>query len=644
MEKLINTRIALKIDTFENWSNDKLGDGKGAKLVLKRGEIGLCEIPSGNAAATTAPTVLFKVGDGATPFGELKWASALAADVYSWAKKSEEEFKTWLSTTAGFATDAEVKTITDGLSSNINKVEAYFDENGKAKTALDAEKLGGVEASKYAKLTDVEAASHDHTNKTVLDGITAAKVAAWDAAEQNAKDYTDILASTVSKMDEAYKKADGDLDDRIKALEAIDHSHTFVESELNKIKDGDVAKWNAAEQNAKNYADGLANNYDQKGAASAAEAAAKSYTDEKIGTVPADKTVVTMISDAETAAKSYAKSYADGLAGNYDAEGSAAQALTDAKAYTDQEVGKISATVSAMDTAYKAADTALSGRLDTVEGKLANVSNVMDFRGAVTELPTEISGYQNGDVIVVTGGDNKGKEYVLSDGAWVEFGNVDAQQTAIASLQEDVDKLEQSAADLAKEDAAIRDAFAKADTELQTAINGKVAQGDFDTLSGKVTTLEGKPAVGITATQISNWDGEVGAKAAANKNASDISALQTSLKDGGTIYEKIEAVEGRATTLEGYFGTSGRVTVAEGEIDALQTLTSDSTKGNEALATRIKTVEDDLNTATTGLKAKVNANASAISDLDTRIDAYDTRFGTKDDILVFDCGSSTEVI
>lgn len=33
--------------------------------------------------------------------------------------------------------------------------------------------------------------NHSHTNKTVLDGVTAEKVAAWDAAEQNAKDYAD---------------------------------------------------------------------------------------------------------------------------------------------------------------------------------------------------------------------------------------------------------------------------------------------------------------------------------------------------------------------------------------------------------------------------------------------------------------------
>ena len=81
-EKFLNTRIALRIDTFENWSKTEVAE-QGANLVLKRGEIGLCEIPSGNANAQTAPTVLFKVGDGTSTFGALKWASALAADVYS---------------------------------------------------------------------------------------------------------------------------------------------------------------------------------------------------------------------------------------------------------------------------------------------------------------------------------------------------------------------------------------------------------------------------------------------------------------------------------------------------------------------------------------------------------------------------------
>lgn len=45
-----------------------------------------------------------------------------------------------------------------------------------------------------ANLADAVAKKHEHTNKTVLDGITSEKVAKWDAAEQNAKDYADGLA------------------------------------------------------------------------------------------------------------------------------------------------------------------------------------------------------------------------------------------------------------------------------------------------------------------------------------------------------------------------------------------------------------------------------------------------------------------
>ena len=45
--------------------------------------------------------------------------------------------------------------------------------------------------------------------------------------------------------------------------------------------------WNQAEANAKAYADGLAGNYDAKGAATAAETNAKSYTDAEIDKVKA---------------------------------------------------------------------------------------------------------------------------------------------------------------------------------------------------------------------------------------------------------------------------------------------------------------------------------------------------------------------
>ena len=97
--KTIQTRLQLKYDTYANWTldNESTQAAKtNANLVLLKGEIGICAIgdtaETGKAQATTNPTVLFKVGDGVTPFKTLKWASALAADVYAWAKSETVVF------------------------------------------------------------------------------------------------------------------------------------------------------------------------------------------------------------------------------------------------------------------------------------------------------------------------------------------------------------------------------------------------------------------------------------------------------------------------------------------------------------------------------------------------------------------------
>ena len=68
------------------------------------------------------------------------------------------------------------------------------------KEAIDAA-IAALAIGDYAKAADLTAAvariaaleadTHTHANKDVLDGMTAEKVAAWDAAEQNAKDYAD---------------------------------------------------------------------------------------------------------------------------------------------------------------------------------------------------------------------------------------------------------------------------------------------------------------------------------------------------------------------------------------------------------------------------------------------------------------------
>ena len=81
-EKQIKAKIALNYNTYEHWTT-----GKGKDYAPLKGEVCFCAIESKAQGAQTAPTVLFKVGvDGQTKFSALKWASALAADVYDWAK------------------------------------------------------------------------------------------------------------------------------------------------------------------------------------------------------------------------------------------------------------------------------------------------------------------------------------------------------------------------------------------------------------------------------------------------------------------------------------------------------------------------------------------------------------------------------
>lgn len=84
-EKVLNTRIQLKYDTLANWN--------ASSFKLKAGELAIVtlgETKDGTTAgAVNQHPVLFKVGTGNHTFKELPYASALAADVYAWAKASD---------------------------------------------------------------------------------------------------------------------------------------------------------------------------------------------------------------------------------------------------------------------------------------------------------------------------------------------------------------------------------------------------------------------------------------------------------------------------------------------------------------------------------------------------------------------------
>lgn len=116
-KKILKTQIQLRYDTWENWSDESVPNQKG-NLVLLQGEVGITYVPDNVDPIHNAPTILFKVGNGTSPFKDLNWASGLAADVYSWAKATTKPTYTYTEVGAdksGAASTAEsnAKSYTD---------------------------------------------------------------------------------------------------------------------------------------------------------------------------------------------------------------------------------------------------------------------------------------------------------------------------------------------------------------------------------------------------------------------------------------------------------------------------------------------------------------------------------------------------
>lgn len=234
--KTLKTRIQLKYDTLANWN------AVANTFVPNKGEVCFVEIPTGDATATTAPTVLFKVGDGATTWGALKWGSALAADVYAWAKASSPQ--------------AIIDSAVGSVVKSLNGLKGDLTIGGDNRITFTA---AGSNITASFKFTEAD--------KTVLNsGITAAKVSKYEG-------YQDQISAKYTKPAGGIPKTD--LASGVQAsLDAADNAVST--SDFNTFKD----------QNTKDIADA-------KAAGTAASAALESYkgTNEAALAKKVDKTI-----------------------------------------------------------------------------------------------------------------------------------------------------------------------------------------------------------------------------------------------------------------------------------------------------------------------------------------------------------------
>lgn len=266
-EKILNTRIQLKYDSYANWTSENLGDGKGAKFVLKAGEIGICYLPTdyseGQVVGSQPPQILFKVGNGTAIFSELPWVSAKAADVYAWAKQAslpvtkegtgnvvaniawDEVTKGIKFTTASVATSEGLEQLNNRVSTIENTYASDNDLSAaveviNAAIALKADKTYVDEQlGLKVNVSDFNTFKTDNTT-----AIATAKTEAIAAAKTETESQVKALADSAVK----------DNSDLIAAIKNDDNIDSFADvvAELAKKQDsGDYA----TKEEAQGYAD-----------------------------------------------------------------------------------------------------------------------------------------------------------------------------------------------------------------------------------------------------------------------------------------------------------------------------------------------------------------------------------------------------
>ena len=202
-----------------------------------------------------------------------------------------------------------------------------------------------ADAALDTRIVELEKVDHSHSNATVLDGITAEKVTAWDAAEGNAKAHATGLNTAmdarVKELEEAVGEG-GSVDTQIgNAIADLDADVTSAEVESGKGLRVQVTEVDGKVKTVA-VSGNFDNSYDAKGAADTAKS-------EAIASASADATA--KANQAETNAKAEVTALANGaVKTNTDAIADNTQAIADIQAamptpITNAKIDELFATV-----------------------------------------------------------------------------------------------------------------------------------------------------------------------------------------------------------------------------------------------------------------------------------------------------------
>lgn len=615
--KVFQTRIQLKYDTYANWT--------AKNPVLLAGEMAIATIASGSTQevnSVKAPQVIIKIGDGVTNYNDLKFVSALAADVHEWAKAEKLDFK-------------KIEGLTNFISENERDTEYRI-------VKVPASTDSSVNTTYQYKL---QSKGYNEGDEAWVD-VTGSLIDLSEVDDRLDKAEASItsIKADIESLTGSAEGVAGQIEEKLKAITVtpveIGESNTLVSLGQNEggtidITTSKVVPIKIAESQVTNLTDDLATK--------ATKTELNTAKTELQTSINANKTEIDILNDKATNPKSVAGQI-DTKVGTLNAvdpinDGTATGATIAVVSGVDEEKGII--TVHTKDIQFKSALSAenkaatMSDVNDEIKQVMLQVNGAMHFAGVAdsnpaakdesgNSIPFTVGGEEytpvNGDVVIF-----ESAEYVyVGTGAapgWHLLGDEGYLAKVIAEMKLDevtvgadstLTKISQANGKVEVEATKIQIAESQV-TNLTKDLEAKAAKSELATTNDNVTAV--KERVDLLEKDEPLTEGTIAYKI--QKAFDALSEDPINSVGSENVKVKIEQSKGNVTgatvTVTG-LATSASVTDLETKVNNVKTTVDtnktdiDTLKKGEAVTGSIANI---VKGKIDGLTATVNANADS---------------------------------